>query len=85
MWPNPQETEEILNEKFDFCAVGLREIIWNSQKQSSEVLYKKSVLKNFAKFTGKHLFYRALLGKCFWIVRRECVPLDDFNIYVKLL
>ena len=55
MWPNPQETEEILNEKFDFCAVGLREIIWNSQKQSSEVLYKKSVLKNFAKFTGKHL------------------------------
>ena len=27
----------------------------NSQKQLSEVFYKKSVLINFAKFKGKHL------------------------------
>ena len=27
----------------------------NVQKQSPEVLYKKSVFKNFTNFTGKHL------------------------------
>ena len=33
----------------------MRRCIKDPQKQPSEVLYKKAVLKNFAKFTGKHL------------------------------
>ena len=33
------------------------------QKQSPEVFYKKVVLRNFAKFTGKHLFQRLFLNK----------------------
>ena len=35
----------------------------NSQKQPQEVFCKKSVLKNFAKFTGKHLCQSILLIK----------------------
>ena len=47
------------------------------QKQPPEVFYKKGVLENFSKFTGKHLwfekfsrttfFYRAALDDCFWL------------------
>ena len=33
----------------------------NVQKQSPEVLYKKSVFKNFANFTGKHLCWSLFL------------------------
>ena len=35
----------------------------NSQKQPQEVFCKKSVLKNFGKFTGKHLCQSILLIK----------------------
>ena len=28
---------------------------------------RKGVLRNFAKLTGKHLFYRTPLGDCFWV------------------
>ena len=34
---------------------GVRPILGNGQKQPPEVFYKKGVLRNFAKFTGKHL------------------------------
>ena len=30
--------------------------IFSNQKQPPEVFYKKGVLRNFAKFTGKHCF-----------------------------
>ena len=33
------------------------------QKQLSEVFYKKGILKNFAKFTGKHLCQILLFNK----------------------
>ena len=45
------------------------------QKQLPEVFYEKCVLENFAKFSGKHLwfakfskhlFYKTPLDKCFW-------------------
>ena len=34
--------------------------LMQDRSSSPEVFYKKDVLKDFAKFTGKHLFYRAL-------------------------
>ena len=38
------------------------------QKQPPEVFYKKGVLKNFTKFTGKHLcqslFFNKVAGQC---------------------
>ena len=34
-----------------------------NQKQPPEVFYKKGVPKNFAKFTGKHLYQRLFLNK----------------------
>ena len=41
-----------------------------SQKQSSGGFYKKDILKNFAKFTGKHLclslFFRKVAGLRLW-------------------
>ena len=48
------------------------------QRQPLEVFYEKDVLENFAKFTGKHLwfwnfqkhfFYRTPLDDCFWLFR----------------
>ena len=33
------------------------------QKQPPEVFYKKEVFKNFAKFTGKHLYHSLFLNK----------------------
>ena len=40
------------------------------QKQPPEVLCKKGVLRNFAKFTGKHLcrslFFNKVVGACNW-------------------
>ena len=33
------------------------------QKQLSEVFYKKGILKNFAKFTGKHLCQSLFFNK----------------------
>ena len=38
-------------------------IIYFLQKQLLEVIYKKSVLKNFAKLTGKHLFQNLFFNK----------------------
>ena len=34
---------------------GVRPILGNGQKQPPEVFYKKGVIRNFAKFRGKHL------------------------------
>ena len=34
---------------------GVGPILGNGQKQPPEVFYQKGVLRNFAKFTGKHL------------------------------
>ena len=35
----------------------------NNQKQPPEVFYKKGILKNFAKFTGKHLCQSLFFNK----------------------
>ena len=37
--------------------------LWSNQKQPSEMFYKKAVLKNFAIFTGKHLWWSLFLTK----------------------
>ena len=49
------------------------------QKQPSEAFYKKTVLKNFAKFTGKHMCWRLFLGGC----RRPGLILDSSVIRQK--
>ena len=56
------------------------------QKQPSELLCKKHVVKNFSKFTGKHLCWSFLFNKiaglrCFWtllikILRHRCFPVN---------
>ena len=52
-----------------FCVKELINICWqrqvydSNQKQSPEVFYKKGVLKNFAKFTGKHLCQSLFFNK----------------------
>ena len=52
-----------------FCVKELTNIYWqrqvydSNQKQSPEVFYKKGVLKNFAKFTGKHLCQSLFFNK----------------------
>ena len=52
-----------------FCAKELINICWqrqvydSNQKQPPEVFYKKGVLKNFAKFTGKHLCQSLFFNK----------------------
>ena len=43
------------------------------QKQPSEVFHKKGVLKNFPKFTGKHLCQSRLYNK---VERHRCFPLN---------
>ena len=45
---------------------GVGPILGNGQKQPPEVFYKKDVLRNFAKFTGKHLLQRNIF---LWILR----------------
>ena len=40
--------------------IGVR---YRSQKESPEVFYKKTVLENFAIFTGKHLYWSLFLIK----------------------
>ena len=40
---------------FFTCLLVWKLSIFNRQKQPPEVFYKKGVLENFAKFTGKHL------------------------------
>ena len=42
-----------------FCQV----LKFKLQKQSSSVFYKKGALRNFAKFTGKHLCWNIFLNK----------------------
>ena len=51
------DTEKIIHGLTRFSEVyEISEFARNSgQKQSLEVFYQKSVLKNFSKFTGKHL------------------------------
>ena len=44
-----------------------------NQKQLSEVLCQKCVLKNFVKFTGKHLRPATLLKKRLWF---RCLPVN---------
>ena len=39
----------------DLVLRGVGPILGNGQKQPPDVFYKKGVLRNFAKFTGKHL------------------------------
>ena len=41
---------------------------------------RKGVLRNFAKFSGKHLFNRAPLGDCFWKIRS-----NKDSIFTKVL
>ena len=45
------------------------------EKQPPELFYKKSVVKNFAKFTGKHLchriFFNKVLGWCLQLIKKE--------------
>ena len=45
------------------------------QKQPPDVFYKKGVLKNFAKFTGKHLhqslFFKKVSGRGQQLIRKE--------------
>ena len=61
--------------------------LWYLQKQPPEVFCKKGILRNFAKFTGKHLCQRpffaglrpaSLLIKSFW---RRCFPVN-FAIFL---
>ena len=44
---------------------------WNVQKQLPEVFCKKDVLRNFAKFTGKHLYQIKLLTPL--VASSECM------------
>ena len=47
-----------------FVTTKNRQLFWNDyQKQPSELFYKKTVLKNFAIFTGKHLCWSSFLIK----------------------
>ena len=73
MRPNPQETsdlvtftEEILNGKLHFLYSGYIYNYGGFKRQPPEVFYNKSILKNFAKFTGKHmrrsLFFNKVIG-----------------------
>ena len=50
----------------------------NFQKQPPEVFYKKGVLKNFSKFTGKHLCQSLFFNKVSKVKRdwRRCFPLN---------
>ena len=52
----------------------LQEVTINKE-QSAEVFYKKNVLKNFAKFTGKHmcqsLFLMKLQAEAFNFIKKE--------------
>ena len=66
---------------------------WYLQKMPPEVIYKKGVLKNFAKFTGKHLYQSlcfnkiadlmpaTLLKKRIW---HRCVFVSFANFYEPL-
>ena len=63
-----------------------------AQKQPPEVFYKKGVLKNFSKFTGKHLRQSLFLIKLQDdMVKHElrntsCVlQIDSFNVRVEIL
>ena len=62
------DTEKIIHGLTRFSEVyEISEFARNSgQKQSLEVFYKKSVLKNFSKFTGKHLSPAAFLKETLW-------------------
>ena len=54
---------------FFTCLLVWKLSIFNRQKQPSEVFYKKGVLENFAKFTGKHLS-QSLFSKEVAVLRR---------------
>ena len=46
---------------------------FHKQKQSPEVFFKKGVLRNFAKFTGKHLCQKLFFNKesLFSFIKKE--------------
>ena len=46
---------QLVHESKQYAPVLNRQRMLNQQKQPPEVFYRKGVLKNFAKFTGKHL------------------------------
>ena len=56
-------------------SISLGSLRMRSQKQPPEVVYKKSVLRNFAKFTGKHLcqslFFNKVEGSACNAVKKE--------------
>ena len=61
------------------------------QKQPSEVFFRKGVLKNFAYFTGKHLYWSlfnkvAGLRACSFVKKRacNCVPVKLEKFYKHL-
>ena len=45
------------------CEMGISE--FTNAKQLPEVFYKKAVLKNFAIFTGKHLYWSRPIARSF--------------------
>ena len=74
---NSQENFGFRNFKTPFLQKSSRRLLLPLafQKQLPEVFYEKCVLENFAKFSGKHLwfakfskhlFYKTPLDKCFW-------------------
>ena len=56
-------------------SISLGSLRMRSQKQPPEVVYKKSVLRNFAKFIGKHLcqslFFNKVEGSACNAVKKE--------------
>ena len=46
------------------------------QKQPPELFYKKAVLKNFTKFTGKHLIRSLFFNKVKKSSRQRCFPVN---------
>ena len=56
-----------------------RESHKKNKKQPSEVIYKKGVLKNFAKFIGEHLCQSHFLIKRLW---HRCFP-ENFAKFLR--
>ena len=58
--------------------INFRHEVFKLQKQPPDVFYKKAVLKNFVKFTGKHLcqslFFNTVAG-----TNESAIGLDHFD------
>ena len=46
----------------------------NNRSSPPEEFYKKGVVKNFAKFTGKHLRQSLFLNKVAGLIKKEILP-----------